>query len=51
LTVSGLGCSQTLSFLLSKIKNFIVKINNLVQWEEGETELFFSDNPNCHDNC
>jgi hypothetical protein len=45
LIVSGPGCSQTLSFLLRKIKNFIVKINNLGQREEGEIELIFSDNP------
>jgi hypothetical protein len=30
---------------LSKIKNFIAKINNLGQWEEGEIELMFEDNP------
>jgi hypothetical protein len=45
LIVSGSGCSQTLSFLLSKIKNFIGKINNLGQQEEGEIELIFLDNP------
>jgi hypothetical protein len=41
LIVSGPGCSQTLSFLLSKIKNFIVKVNNLGHQEEGEIELIF----------
>jgi hypothetical protein len=30
-----------LSFLLSKIKNFIVKVNDVGQREEGETELIF----------
>jgi hypothetical protein len=40
LIVSGPGCSQTLSFLLSKIKNLIAKINNLRQ-REGEIELIF----------
>jgi hypothetical protein len=30
---------------LSKIKNLIVKINNLGQQEEGEPELIFEDNP------
>jgi hypothetical protein len=38
---SGPGCSQTLFFLLSKIKDIIVKINNLGQWKEGKTELIF----------
>jgi hypothetical protein len=41
LIVSGPGCSQTLSFLLGKIKNLIAKINNLGQQEEGKTELIF----------
>jgi hypothetical protein len=45
LIVSGPGCSQTLSFLLRKIKNLIAKINNLGQREEGEIELIFEDNP------
>jgi hypothetical protein len=31
LIVTGPDCSQTLSFLLNKIKNLIVKISNLGQ--------------------
>jgi hypothetical protein len=45
LIVSRPGYAQTLSFILSKIKNLIAKINTLGQREEGETELVFYDNP------
>jgi hypothetical protein len=44
LIVSGSGCSQTLSFLLRKIKNLIIKINNLGKWEEDKIEPIFEDN-------
>jgi hypothetical protein len=41
LIISRPGCSQTLSFLLSKIEDLISEINNCGQWEESEAKLIF----------
>jgi hypothetical protein len=41
LIISRPGCSQTLSFLLSKIEDLVSEINNIGQWEESKAEQIF----------